>query len=245
MSPSTPGAKIPCWRTCLKGAWLIQIGHNTVHSVNDANTAFQRLSTAGVCTVSLLFSHPEIQQDISHDGLPIVSSAPFHQQVHTTVADHLKRTPCYSDVIDGDVVNCTTRVMKLTRGKLLQQTDWPDWQESEYLQLDQYEAQGMFGTPTPPNKGDAIFHLVWTYTVKAVDGRKKACCICDGSSCSGKVMVLTETYANCIKQMSARLFYAIAAAENLLIFGADVSNAFAKAPAPKQPFYIQPDRAFH
>ncbi len=40
-------------------------------------------------------------------------------------------------------------------------------------------------------------------------------------------MVLAETYTNRVEQTSARLFYAVAAAENLLIFGADVSNAFA------------------
>jgi hypothetical protein len=41
------------------------------------------------------------------------------------------------------------------------------------------------------------------------------------------------------------MFYAIAAAENLLIYGADVSNAFAEAPPPKQGFYIYPDQAFN
>ena len=39
-------------------------------------------------------------------------------------------------------------------------------------------------------------------------------------------------------------FYAIATAENLLIYGADVSNAFAEAPPPKLGFYIYPDRVF-
>jgi hypothetical protein len=48
-----------------------------------------------------------------------------------------------------------------------------------------------------------------------------------------------------VDQTSARLFYAIAAAENLMVYGADVSNAFAEAPPPKQGFYIYPDRAFH
>ncbi len=57
--------------------------------------------------------------------------------------------------------------------------------------------------------------------------------------------MLDETYANCYDQTSERLFYAIAAAENMLIFGADVSNAFAEAPPPKQGFYVQPDRAFN
>jgi hypothetical protein len=59
------------------------------------------------------------------------------------------------------------------------------------------------------------------------------------------VHVLAETYANCVDQTSARLFYAIAGAENLLIFGADVSNAFAVAPPPKQGFFIRTDRAFN
>ncbi len=52
------------------------------------------------------------------------------------------------DIIDsGDVRQYITRVMRLTRGKLLKQDDWQDWQASEFLQLDQYDAQGMFGEP--------------------------------------------------------------------------------------------------
>ena len=31
----------------------------------------------------------------------------------------------------------------------------------------------------------------------------------------------------------------------MLVFGADVSNAFAEVPPPKQGFYVRPDRAFH
>ena len=134
--------------------------------------------------------------------------------------------------------------MKLTRGKVLHQDDWHDWQESEYLQLDQYDAHGMFGNPVFAQEDAAIFHLVWTYAIKSVDGQKKARCVCDGSSRSGSVQILDETYANCVNQTSSRLFYAIAAAENLLIFGSDISNAFAEAPLPKQGFYIPPDRAF-
>ncbi len=79
---------------------------------------------------------------------------------------------------------------------------------------------------------------------KALDGCKKARCVCDGSPCTGQATILNKTYANCVDQTSSRLFYGIAAAENLLIFGADVSNPFAEAPPPKQGFYIHPDRAF-
>jgi hypothetical protein len=67
---------------------------------------------------------------------------------------------------------------------------------------------------------------------------------CDGSTRGGKVRVFDYTHANCIDHMASRLFYGISVAENLLVFGADVSNAFSEAPPPKQGFYIQPDRAF-
>ena len=82
MTPSTPAAKIPRWRSRLKGAWLIKIGHHTVTSIAQAQEAFAQLIADGTSNITLLFSHPEIRQDISHDGLPIVSSAPFTQQIH-------------------------------------------------------------------------------------------------------------------------------------------------------------------
>jgi hypothetical protein len=59
--------------------------------------------------------------------------------------------------------------MQLTRGKLLKQTDWNEWQASKFLQLDQYYNQGMFGSPHIPTDTDSVFYLVWTYTVKALD----------------------------------------------------------------------------
>ncbi len=70
----------------------------------------------------------------------------------------------------------------------------------------------MFGDPVKVDKDNAVFFLVWTYGVKTLDGRKKAHCVCDGSSRSGTVKVLDETYANCVNQTSSHLFYAISAA---------------------------------
>jgi len=135
--------------------------------------------------------------------------------------------------------------MKLTRGKLMKQNDWSAWNESEHLQLDQYDKQFMFGNPVPVEDESAIFHLVWTYVIKELDGCKKARSVCDGSSRSGQVRVLDHTYANCVDRTGSRFFYAISAAENMLVYGADVSNAFAEAPPPKQGFFIYPDRAFN
>ena len=82
MTPGTPAAKIPRWCSRLKGAWLIKIGDHTVSTIDQAQQVFAQLNADGASTVTLLFLHPEIRQDISHDGLPIVSSAPFSQHVH-------------------------------------------------------------------------------------------------------------------------------------------------------------------
>ncbi len=177
MSPGTPGAKIPRWCSRLKGAWLIKVGDTIVTTIQEAQLAFAQESTSNPGHVSLLFLHPEVRLDISYDGLPIMSSAPFSQHIHdqinkrwdfSTVAEYLRKAPPYNIVGDGNVLNYTTKVIKLTRGKLMKQQDWTDWQSLEYLQLNQYEDQGMFGSPVAVSEDDAIFHLVWTYNVKAV-----------------------------------------------------------------------------
>ena len=257
MDAGTPGAKIDKWRTRLRGAWLESINGTTVSSVAEARAAFRSLSGPHVSDCTLLFRHPEVSPDISNRGVPIMSRNDFsnfsqftHDQLNnrTDLRDGdplILRTRCYDIEVSGDVRNYTTKVMRLTRGRLLQQTDWSDWQHSEYLQLNQYYDQKCFGEPTTVEKDDAVFFLVWTYNIKALDGRKKARCVCDGSSRSGSVKVLDEVYANCVDQTSSRLFYAVCAAENLIVYGSDVCNAFAEAPPPKQGFYIRPDRAFN
>jgi hypothetical protein len=150
----------------------------------------------------------------------------------------------YDLIDDGGVINIVTVANKLTRRILLKQDDWDEWRESEFKQLDQYATQNMFGKPCHVTKQSAVFNLIWTYVIKEFDARKKARCTCDGSTRGGQVRVMDHTFANSIDQTGSRIFYATAAAENLLVFGADVSNAFGEAPPPKQGFYIRPDNAF-
>jgi hypothetical protein len=111
----------------------------------------------------------------------------MHNQLNNHI-DLIERGPPlwgtwkYGIVESGDVRQYTTRVMRLTQGHLLKQDNWIDWQRLEYLQLNQYANQKCFGDPTVVDKDNAVFHLVWTYNIKALDGQKKARCICDGSS---------------------------------------------------------------
>jgi hypothetical protein len=258
IDPSTPGARIDKWRTQLRSAWLISINDIQVSTLADVHQAILLASSAPQTPCTLLFLHPKVTPDISHRGVPVMTKEDFtqytHNQLNTRIdllndvdpdAPCILRTRCYDIVTSGDLRQYITCVMRLTRGRLLQQDDWMDWQHSEYLQLNQYMDQVCFGDPVAVDKEDAIFHLVWTYNIKALDRCKKARCVCDGSSCSGSVKVLNKVYANCVNQTSSRLFYAVSAAENLLIFGSNVCNAFAKAPPPKQGFFIHPDCAFN
>ena len=245
ISPGTPCAKIPRWKTRLRNTCLLAVNGLTVHSISDVTSVISDLPPAHRGTCRLLVSASEIRDGLTNDSIPQLTldqlnprhffKIPSHTGHHTnaTLARMIHQS------WDGGVLQYITRAHKLTRGVLLKQSDWEEWQKSEFLQLDQYELQGMFGDPAVFSNGNAVFNLVWTYAVKEVDGRKKARCTCDGSTRGGQVRILDYTYANSPDHTCSRIFYALAAAENLVIFGADISNAFAEAPPPKQGFYIR------
>ncbi len=245
IAPSTPCAKIPRWRTRIKNTWLTKIEDTPVSTVTDATSILNQLPLLPTGTCRLLVHSSDIRDGLTNEGIPQLTLDQINPRHFFATTDS---PPPISNRIskswDGGVLQYLTRASKLTRGVLLKQPDWSDWQQSEFLQLDQYELQNMFGTPVIKSDYSAVFNLVWTYAVKEVDGRKKARCTCDGSTRGGQVRVLDYTYANSPDHTCSRIFYAISAAENLLIFGADVSNAFAEAPPPKQGFYIRPDPAF-
>ena len=47
MTPGTPGAKIPHWRSRLKGPWLIKVGDVLVTTIADAQDAFRTAIASG------------------------------------------------------------------------------------------------------------------------------------------------------------------------------------------------------
>jgi hypothetical protein len=135
---------------------------------------------------------------------------------------------------------------RLTCQGLKTQPGWSDWLQSEAEQLDSYDTQGMFGTPCAPPPNAAIFHWVWIYKIKTEDNnRKKARAVCDGSTCGGQAMIAGHTYAPTPDMTDLCMFFApLAALENKLVFGTDVSNAFAEASAPEQDYYMRIDTPF-
>ena len=57
-------------------------------------------------------------------------------------------------------------------------------------------------------------------------------------------VTLANTYAACLEQSGARMFWAISALKNRKVYGANASNAFAEAPPPKAPLYLKVDQAY-
>jgi hypothetical protein len=81
-----------------QGCLAHQSGRQPCLNIADAQDVFAKAIASGFTSVTLLFSHPEIHQDISHDSFLIVSSAPFSLHIYdqmnkhwdfTTVANYL------------------------------------------------------------------------------------------------------------------------------------------------------------
>jgi hypothetical protein len=138
--------------------------------------------------------------------------------------------------ITGPKFNCRT---------VQKQLDWKDWLEPEWIQLDNYAKQNMFGTPCTAPIDASIFFWVWLHSIKPHENdRKKVRGICDGSTCGGKTMVHGATCAPTPQQIDVHLQIALSAFMGVYLWHADVPNAFAKADCPEQIYYMRCDRVF-
>jgi dUTP pyrophosphatase len=132
---------------------------------------------------------------------------------------------------------------KLTRRKLRKLDNWKEWQKSEWLQLQQYEDQDTFGPPCKLPLNANCLDLLWCYNIKD-NGTLKARCVCNGKPSNKNTAVFGYTFAKSLDQVGSRTFWAVAAAKNMIVRGADASNAFAEADAPKIPLYVRIDQQY-
>ena len=103
----------------------------------------------------------------------------------------------------------------------------------------------MFSKPRklPNEHGINVLAMIWVYLIKTC-GRKKARCVANGNPKMKGSVTLANTYAACLEQAGARIFWATCALRNKLVYGSDMSNAFAEAPPPKAPLYLKVDAAY-
>ncbi len=99
----------------------------------------------------------------TNDGIPQVNIDQLNPKTlfsGFSLPDVPKTRQCGNVTYDGEVYNFTSLAMRLTRGKLIKTANWNEWQQSEFTMLDQYEAQGLFGTPVKVDSNEAVFKLV-------------------------------------------------------------------------------------
>ena len=127
---STPAARIARWRTHLRGAWLFL---STARQWRQLQT-FQQLSlnTRRVHTHASLSSRTQklrltYQTRCKEDFSQFTHDQLNNRLVLTDNGPTFRRKRLDDIVESGDVNNYTTRVMRLTRGRLLKQDDWTDW----------------------------------------------------------------------------------------------------------------------
>jgi len=125
----------------------------------------------------------------------------------------------------------------------IKHVDWPLFKQGPYKQLNQYWNQGMFSHPMPLPRNANALQMLWWFNIKAC-GTRKSRMVCNGSPRQKGTVTIGHTYANALDAASERLFWAIVASEGLIATGADVSNAFAEAPAPKAPLFLYIDDSF-
>jgi hypothetical protein len=95
---------------------------------------------------------------------------------------------------------------KFNRRTLQEHLDWKDWLAEEWIQLDNYAKQNMFGAPcTAPNYASTFF-WVWLYSIKPYENdQTKVRGVCDGSTRGGKTMIHGVTYAPIPQYIYVRL----------------------------------------
>jgi hypothetical protein len=168
-----------------------------IHSSKEEHDILVNLKCRDFKKCRITMVHTEVKGELTSQGIPQLHVDQLNTRFIMMNVDHLacQQAPT---IISGGVHHW--RFNKLTRGKLLKTKEWDEWQEwqeSEWLQLDQYYSQGMFGDPTFVKDHSQVFHIVWTYMVKDLTTRKKARMACDGSPRGSKAQILDYTHANC------------------------------------------------
>jgi hypothetical protein len=133
---------------------------------------------------------------------------------------------------------------RFTRCLLQRLPTWHLWHKAETKHFDQFKALEMFGEPITAPPGAILLRPQWSGRVK-VDGTRRLRLCADGSPRAAPALhANVETFASCLEHPVLRIFFALAAAENLIVYGGDARDAFAHSPGPSVPTFLRLDDAF-
>ena len=144
-------------------------------TVSEVDTALRAAYKKGAKHCLLVFSHPEVAHGLTYEGIPQVNLDqlnPKQMFCAVTMGNAMEKMPRDNTFVPDrshngqiameysrGVLNYVTKVMKLTRGKLIKGNGWKEWRQSKWKQLDQYDQQEMFGEPLKPVSWKTVFCL--------------------------------------------------------------------------------------
>jgi hypothetical protein len=184
MDPGTPSHRLSQWKSCLPSAYILSIVIMSVYTIADARLAISAAHSDNKQSIIVAFTKDDTPNCLSSVGLPEL------------YFDQLRITKGHIDSTVLVVVHKAITGPKFNHCTLQKQLDWKDWLIAEWIQLDNYDKQSMFGPPCTAPIDASIFFWVWLYSVKPhKNNRKKVRGVCNGSTSVGNTMVHVVTYA--------------------------------------------------
>jgi hypothetical protein len=145
MTPGTPSHQLHQWKSRLRHAFLLSVYTIDVHTTSDVHQAFSLARQAAQTSVVILFTKDEAKNSLSAVGLPQL----YFDQLRA-MKSHITHTV-------QELVHKAITGPKFNRRSLQKQPDWPEWSDSEWIQLDNYDKQDMFGIPCTAPLDASIF----------------------------------------------------------------------------------------
>jgi hypothetical protein len=249
----TPAAKLRNWRSRFRHGTIRAIDGEYMDTIDDVRHTVATLRDSNRTNCKITIAHHEIAQPLTASGIPQLHFDQLHAIAHHLhvmkygedydLWDDKNEFPSTDEDTIRKAIADDQAVARFTRRQLKRREDWKIWQQAEWKQLTSYNTQDMFGKPINRPLKSTVLPFVWTYLFK--DGiTPKARGTCNGGKRYGKAVTLAHTYASCVEQPGARIFWSLSALHGMTVLGADAGNAFAEAPPPVQPFYMAIDDQF-
>ena len=229
------------------------IENQDVHTTQDVETIIHQARKQRKQQIAIQFAKPKWHAHTG-EGIPTLHFDQLNVIAHhmRAIKDNKKtswnpqrRWPTVTDNTIIQAIRKGLAIPKLTRRKAKKMDEWPKFRESEWVQMNKYLSQGMFGEPCPRKPNTTVLPWVWSYIFKldpvTLESTAKSRGTCNGANTSNRTVTLAETYAACVEQPIHRLTWAIIAALDYIGVGCDISNAFAEADGPREKYYMHVD----
>jgi hypothetical protein len=160
MTPGTPSHRLHQWKLRLRHTFLLSVDTTALHTISDVHQAIALARQDVQTSVLIVFTNDDAKNSLSAVGLPQL----YFDQLRVMKA-HITHTV-------QAVVRKAITSPKSNRLSLHKQYYWPEWRDSEWVQLDNYDKQGMFGIPCTAPLG--IVHLTLNDSLRPaeIDGRE-------------------------------------------------------------------------